>query len=414
MDIISKQKAIYLLLILLAFSGESISQNIIDKPTIENEIKWHSNIIDALAQAKKENKLLFVECYSPTCPHCMELEPFFNLNEIALKYNSSFINYKLDITNLEETAFLNDRKIWLPSWPRFLFFNADGKLVHQSSVDPSVASINSTADIALNKDLRSSSYESRFQNGERSIKFLLNFADYGKVISNHNFTDQASSELYALYSKNDLDSKESWMITKKTVTDIDNGFAQFWVNNIKKAAEYENESGLPGAELNTFREIVQNTLLNPKAGEYSLQKISRIKEFMNKMNANEFIDSFTWEMESKALIKDGKSEQALLLLNKMVDKNKLNGPGIVYITSVASDNFSENHYISNAHKWLSQALLILGSNNSNQEYYYELSRVLKREGKVTEAKAYAIKAQKIAAAKEVKGSKFNELVNSFN
>jgi thiol-disulfide isomerase/thioredoxin len=100
--------------ILLFASCQSKSQNSTAQTTASTEnidktqVTWNPSIDDALAQAKASGKLLFVECYSPTCPVCQSMEPFFKKTEVATKYNSSFINYKLDVGNDEQAA----RAIW--------------------------------------------------------------------------------------------------------------------------------------------------------------------------------------------------------------------------------------------------------------------------------------------------------------
>jgi thiol:disulfide interchange protein len=103
-------------------SPETTQTTTSSQPINTKEITWQPTIEAAFQQAKAEGKLVFLECYLPTCPVCMSMEPFFKEPEIAKKYNSNFVNFKLDCSKKELVAFLDEKQIFLPSFPLFLFF----------------------------------------------------------------------------------------------------------------------------------------------------------------------------------------------------------------------------------------------------------------------------------------------------
>ncbi len=414
MNSIKNNKAIYLLLILLAFGCKSNSQQKVDKPINENEITWHPGIMDALAQAKKENKLLFVECYSPTCPYCQALEPFFKTPEVAIKYNSNFISYKMDVTKEGERKFLDDRSVWLPSFPMFLFFDGDGKLVHQAGADPTVESINGNADLALDPDKRASSYASRFAKGERNIDFLSNYAAYGRVTLDTMATLNAANELFKIYPKDKLGTEESWKILKKSVNDIDNGFSKYWFDHVKEAAAFEAKEGHPGNENNIFGGIIQSSIYSSRGKAYGVAKLQTVKEYMKKAGAGEYAESVTWELEVKANIRENQPAKALAIGEKTVSKFKGNGSAIVYITRVFIDSFKDNSYIPSAKKWLAEAATSINQDNVKAEYFYELARIHQKAGDSAEAKTNAQSALTLANKIGSKNTKFQELLNSLN
>ncbi|WP_304233380.1 thioredoxin family protein [Jiulongibacter sediminis] len=409
-------KTISLLVVLLAFGCKSNSQQAekAQAPINTSEITWQPDITQALADAKAQGKLLFVECYSPTCPYCQALEPFFKNTEVATKYNTNFINYKLDVGEAEQVKFLNARNIWLPSFPMFLYFDSDGNLVHQSGADPNVESINGNADDALDEDTRADSYPKRFAAGERSIEFLTDYANYAKVIKDTAATTTAAEELFKIYPKDKLGTKESWELTKKAVNDVDNGFAEYWLKNVSKAAAIEAENGHPGTEQNTLQGIIQNSLYSSKAKDYSIEKINRIKQYMTSTGAGQYVDGATWELESKALIRDGKGAQALSVGQKMVDKLKTNGSALVYITRVFVDNFKDNSFIPTAKKWMATALPTINQDNVKAEYHYEMARLHQKAGDLTAAKADAATAMELTRKIGGKPEKFQKLIDSLN
>ena len=87
-----------------------------------------------LANAKQENKLLFVDCYTSWCSPCRYMEKnIFNLPEVAEFYNSHFICWKVDTEKLHNpadiAAFSNYHIL---AWPTFLFLNEKGEIMHRA------------------------------------------------------------------------------------------------------------------------------------------------------------------------------------------------------------------------------------------------------------------------------------------
>jgi thioredoxin-related protein len=284
-----------LLIVLLTFGCKSNSQenkSLSNKPVNENEVTWEADVYQALKVAKEQGKLLFVECYSPTCPYCMAVEPFFKNKEVAKMYNSNFVNFKLDVGKAEVVKFLNERNVWLPSFPMFLFFDGDGNLVHQAGVDPNVESINGVAELALDPDQRAASYKNRFAKGERSVEFLSDYASFARVIKDEKANIAAANALYEAFDKTKMATEESWKLTKKAVEDMDNGFAEYWLTHVKEAGAFEAKEGHPGNENNILGGIVQKTIAaNQSEGlEVDMAKVNRIKKYMTNLGVGQYID----------------------------------------------------------------------------------------------------------------------------
>ncbi|MGK0357654.1 MAG: hypothetical protein ACJATY_003313, partial [Spirosomataceae bacterium] len=55
--------------------SQETAQTTSSQPLNTQEITWQPTIEAAFQQAKAEGKLVFVECYLPTCPVCISMEP---------------------------------------------------------------------------------------------------------------------------------------------------------------------------------------------------------------------------------------------------------------------------------------------------------------------------------------------------
>src|SRR5665647_900631 len=111
------------LLFLIVFSASLCAQ--------DTGIKFSKDSLlsDALAQSKKEGKLVFIDCYTTWCGPCKHLaKEIFTQKEVGNFYNSHFISLSFD---MEKGEGLKIRaKYAVKAYPSLLFLNAKGEMVH--------------------------------------------------------------------------------------------------------------------------------------------------------------------------------------------------------------------------------------------------------------------------------------------
>lgn len=386
---------------------EQAEEAVIDK----NTVTWTPDIPEALAKAKATGKLLFVECYSPTCPICQSIEPHFSTPEVAERYNADFVNYKLDVGVAEQVKFLNDRNIWLPSFPQFLFFDGDGKLVHQGEVTATTESILAVAADAQTPEKRTGNYKTRFDKGERDFDFLVKYGVYTRLIKDTVENRKVGDALFEVFPKNEINSETSWAATKKVITSVDNGFFKHWINQMPRAAEFEKKAGHAGQELHSLGAIVQTSVAKD-ARAYNTQQLTQVKDYIRKVGGGEYADTYVWEYETLANLREGKAAAALTIGRNMAAKFATSGPSLVYITKVFNDHFPDNSFLPVAGEWLSTAAPLVTEPNQKAEYHYELARLNLKGGDKATAAVNAREALKVAGTAGSDLKKFNELVNS--
>ncbi len=86
---------------------------------------------EALALAKKENKLIFLDIYATWCGPCKKLKKHtFSDEKVGQFYNSNFINISFDGEQEEGLKLVN--QYHLTGYPSLLFIDATGKVILES------------------------------------------------------------------------------------------------------------------------------------------------------------------------------------------------------------------------------------------------------------------------------------------
>ena len=77
---------------------------------------------EALSEAKKENKMLFVDCYTSWCGPCkMMATKVFTQDKVGEYFNARFVSIKIDMEKGEGPAMKD--KFGVKAFPTFLFLD---------------------------------------------------------------------------------------------------------------------------------------------------------------------------------------------------------------------------------------------------------------------------------------------------
>ncbi len=152
-------------------------------------IQWETKLSwkQIKAKAKVENKYIFIDCYATWCAPCKMMDKDVYLNDsVGQETNASYISVKvqMDSTTNDDlqtkswykNASTLKRKYPVQSFPSYLIFNPDGKIVHMGVGYKDVAGF-----IAFLKESREKSKQyfpllKKFYNNKLDYRLLPNLA----------------------------------------------------------------------------------------------------------------------------------------------------------------------------------------------------------------------------------------------
>lgn len=195
-----------------------------------------SLLSDALSQAKKEGKLVFIDCYTTWCGPCKHLaKEIFPQKEVGDFYNSHFINLSFD---MEKGEGLKIRaKYAVKAYPTLLFLNAEGETVHVGLGSMPASAFIELGKTALDDTRNVLSISKKMKAGDKSIQTLMLY-----LKANHYAADADAliTEYFKTATDDEKLSQDAWQLFKEYITDIDNDQFQYVINH---RSAYEQKYG---------------------------------------------------------------------------------------------------------------------------------------------------------------------------
>lgn len=166
---------------------------------------------EALAKAKQNNKLLFVDCYTSWCGPCKMLaREVFTNNEVADYFNAHFISLKVDCEKGEGPAL----REWfgVSSYPTLLFIDGNGKMVNKIMGASQAPRFLARVKEALDPKNSISRKEAEYEAGNRERAFMLDLISSYKKLRDAQKATKISMELLSGLSEKDLLTQEMWNV----------------------------------------------------------------------------------------------------------------------------------------------------------------------------------------------------------
>lgn len=184
----------------------------------------------------KENKPMFIDCYTSWCGPCkwMATDIFTN-DTVAEYYNKNFICVKMDME--KGVGIARSFKYNVNSYPTFLFVK-DGKVNHRASGTRPIKGFMELGKTAIDPEKRFDHWVKQYQAGNRDQVFIR---DYIKTLNKAGLdTKEVADWYFTTQSKQDLLNKDNYEIIVLNVNSYTDSMFDFILQNKNK---YESTVG---------------------------------------------------------------------------------------------------------------------------------------------------------------------------
>lgn len=129
---------------------------------------------EALAKAKKENKILFMDCYTTWCGPCLMMsKDVFPQKKVGDFFNKYFVSIKMDMEKGEGIALREAYKV--VSFPTLLFIDANGKEIHKLIGGMYADDLIKGTENVVDPNKRMPMLAERYNKGNRDLDFVVNY-----------------------------------------------------------------------------------------------------------------------------------------------------------------------------------------------------------------------------------------------
>jgi len=129
---------------------------------------------EAMAKAKAEDKLLFVDAFAKWCGPCKAMaKNVFTQPKVGDYFNANFINLKLDMEEVDGVTF--GHKYPVSAYPTLMFIDGDGKVIKNVKGGQQVDGLIALGVDAIKKIDKSGQFEEKYNAGDRDYDLVYNY-----------------------------------------------------------------------------------------------------------------------------------------------------------------------------------------------------------------------------------------------
>lgn len=217
----------------------------------------HTSWKKVLKKAKKEDKLIFVDCYTSWCGPCkMMAKDVFTQDHVADFFNNNFINFKIDMEKGEGPELKPGWKI--NAYPTFLVINPKGEVIHRVvgayGADEFIEYIKEAQ--YPNKTFAALSMA--YDEGQRDGEFMFSYLRALRLANLNKEESLKANKYISNLKKEELLKKENWNIIKYFMKDPLTDEFRFIVNKREKFVELVGEKEIDEKIYNTYNKKIES------------------------------------------------------------------------------------------------------------------------------------------------------------
>lgn len=274
---------------------------------------------ELLAEAKEEDKLVFIDAYTTWCGPCkMMSAKVFPRAEVGEVYNARFVNAKIDMEKGEGPALQSRYQVM--GYPTYLFLNGDGELVHKG-----MGYIAAERFIALGEaatsDRSMGAMGKRYDDGEREAAFVSEYIAVLNEVYEKDRAEAVTNEYLTGLDKAEWATDGVRQMIVANPGELAGDRFQYLLNNYEDFMESTTTA--------TLTRAVQNTVI----GSYMQEKMQRKLPEPDQINAY-------YDEHAAPLAEQLKLNYAMIYSERM-DRDNYPAAAVAYLNRYPSNDATE-------------------------------------------------------------------------
>lgn len=299
------RKILLTIILIASFVGGSFAQ--------ESEgIRFFEGTWDeALQLAKKEKKMIFMDCYSTWCGPCANMvRKVFPQKEVGDFYNRNFINVKFNMEKGEGIALCQRYNV--VGYPTYLFITEEGFVTLMSA---GFMEADKFLELGKKAVTAGPGDEERFVKGERDEVFVRNYVN--RLLEYHQAANVESilNTLYKEQGLKILNNKNYWIAFDCCAADINAPLSVAFVEKRKKLYKLYGEEAVNQKIRNLYASIACVITLYDQQGRKDILSEEKKQKYFDLMKSRKLPDyaGLQNEIDFIILLRGGKLDEAYAL-----------------------------------------------------------------------------------------------------
>ena len=327
---------------------------------------------EALAEAKKQDKIIFVDAYAVWCGPCKRMSKnVFPHKEVGQFYNKNFVNLKLDMERGEGAKFR--KKYPVSAFPTLFYIDYTGEIVMQVKGAQDVRGFIGLGSKALKKVDRSGLFAADYEKGNRDPELVYN---YVKALNKAGKPSLKIANEY-IRSQKDLNSEQNLRFILEAASEVDSRVFDLMIERRK------------AIEVLTSKEEVEQRILDAskatadKAIEFKSKDLLTEAHQVMKKHYPAMASTFIYQTEMGYCLSQGEMDDYLSACKSYAKKVAKNNPDDLSNLAVKiANNFQrEEKAMAQAESFAAQA----AKKSTNYKHWMNYASILNRNGKQSKA-----------------------------
>lgn len=349
-------------------------------------------------QARKEKKMIFVDCYTSWCGPCKMLaKNIFTQDSVADFYNGNFVCFQIDMEKGEGPELA--KKYSVAAFPTLLYIDAQGELKHCVVGYQQAGELIQNGRNALIGQNTLPDFQKRYEAGERDPEFVKEYIEVLYKAYRPQLQREVATEYINTLSERDFYTRETWNIIIKNLSDPLSPV-------LKKVAanKFRFSQVVAKDTIDIFLDYTLKSAVNgflwwtPDKGAFNRQRYDDLLAYLFTQNLPK-VPQYIATLYAAKYLKTGDMRG---MLDEM--RNSLHY-GIFYDPQDKLDficnsfrhieTLGDKDFLQEANVWLDACMETAPTGYYKSEYMKVKARILRALGKTDEAEALEREAPKI-------------------